>query len=332
MWSKLKFIQKNLVWAILVAILMGTIAGLSFELSFLKNAIIPLTVLMIYPIMITLNIKSVFKKCHFSLQITTQSINFIIIPLVAFLIGHFILADMQYAAFGLLLIALLPTSGMTVSWTQFAKGNVNVAVKMTVIGLIAGSLFAPLYTKLIMGKVIEVPVLNIFYQIGIIVFIPMLLGYFTKILLIKNYGEKSFNNSIKPKLPLLSTIGVLGIIFVAMSLKTKSILSDPSIIPTLLLALLSFYFITYLITSIIGKYFFQRQDAIALVYGSVMRNLSVALAIAITSFGKEGLEIALIIALAFIIQVKSAAWYIRLANYIFPSQNISLLKKESAQR
>ena len=35
----------------------------------------------------------------------------------------------------LLLAGLVPTSGMTISWTGFAKGNVAAAVKMTVIGL-----------------------------------------------------------------------------------------------------------------------------------------------------------------------------------------------------
>jgi predicted Na+-dependent transporter len=49
-----------------------------------------------------------------------------------------------------------------------------------------------------------------------------------------------------------------------------------------------------------------------------MRNLSIALAIAITVFGSEkGSEIALIIAMAYIIQVQSAAWYVKLTDKIF---------------
>jgi len=49
-----------------------------------------------------------------------------------------------------------------------------------------------------------------------------------------------------------------------------------------------------------------------------MRNLSIALAIAITVFGDEqGSEIALIIAMAYIIQVQAAAWYVKLTDKIF---------------
>lgn len=52
----------------------------------------------------------------------------------------------------------------------------------------------------------------------------------------------------------------------------------------------------------------------ALVYGSVMRNLSICLAIAMMTFGKQHPEVALVIALAFIIQVQSAAWYVRISD------------------
>ena len=71
-------------------------------------------------------------------------------------------------------------------------------------------------------------------------------------------------------------------------------------------------------STVVGKVAFDQGDAIALVYGTVMRNLSIALAIAMTAFGKEaGSEIALIIAMAYIIQVQAAAWYVRLTDRIF---------------
>ena len=62
---------------------------------------------------------------------------------------------------------------------------------------------------------------------------------------------------------------------------------------------------------------FPRGDAIAMVFGVVMRDLSIALAIAMTAFGKQGLTIALLIALAYVIQIQSAAWYVRFVEKIF---------------
>lgn len=54
-----------------------------------------------------------------------------------------------------------------------------------------------------------------------------------------------------------------------------------------------------------------------MVYGTVMRNLSIALAIAINAFGEAGANAALVIALAYIIQVQSAAWYVQFTDRLF---------------
>jgi len=102
-----------------------------------------------------------------------------------------------------------------------------------------------------------------------------------------------------------------------MALKAQSIASNPAQLIKLIIPLLVLYGLNFLLSTLVGKFFFTRGDAIALVYGTVMRNLSIALAIAMTAFGKEGSEIALIIALAYIIQVQSAAWYVKFTDRIF---------------
>lgn len=56
-----------------------------------------------------------------------------------------------------------------------------------------------------------------------------------------------------------------------------------------------------------------------MVYGTVMRNLSIALAIAMTAFGTQGSQIAIIIALGYIIQVQAAAWYVKFTDRLFGS-------------
>ncbi len=67
--------------------------------------------------------------------------------------------------------------------------------------------------------------------------------------------------------------------------------------------------LSYVLSTFNGVKFFGRGNGIALVYGTVMRNLSIALAIAINAFGEAGANAALVIAMAYVIQVQSAAWY-----------------------
>jgi predicted Na+-dependent transporter len=73
------------------------------------------------------------------------------------------------------------------------------------------------------------------------------------------------------------------------------------------------------LSAYVGRTFFSRADAIALLYGTVMRNLSIALAIAMSAFGASGPDIALLISLAYIVQVQMAAWSVKLVPRLFPA-------------
>ena len=317
MWKRISFLQKNLIWSIPAFMVLGILLGYFADVSYLKSLILPLTFLMVYPMMVNLQLKKVFSRGDTKVQMFTQIINFGIIPFVAFGIGKIFFQDKPLIALGLLLASLLPTSGMTISWTGFAKGNINAAIKMTVIGLVVGSLATPLYASWLMGAVISIPLLNVFKQIALIVFLPMIAGYGTQRFILWKYGEAKYHKDIKKKFPMISTLGVLGIVFVAMALKAKTIISQPSMLIYLLIPLLILYGINFLLSTLVAKYFFNRGDGIALVYGTVMRNLSIALAIAMTVFGEQGSDIALIIAVAYIIQVQAGAWYIKFTDKIF---------------
>ena len=322
----LSVIQKNLVWAIPISMMFGLIYGYLFNASVLKQFIIPVTFIMVYPMMVTLSVKTVFKGHDYKLQIVTQIINFIFIPIVVFFIGKIFLAgqDPKFGlwAVGLFLIGVLPTSGMTISWTGFAKGNKEAAIKMVVFGLVIGSLAAPIFTKIFMGATIEVNMLHMFKQIAIFVFFPLFVGLLTQFLGMKKYGEKVWNQKIKPMFPPFSALGVILIAFLAMSLKAKHIIANPGDILIILIPLTVFYLLTYVLLTIVGRLFFKREDAIAMVFGVVMRDLSIALAIAMTAFGKEGMTIALLIALAYIIQIQSAAWYIKFIDVMFGTSKV----------
>ena len=142
-------------------------------------------------------------------------------------------------------------------------------------------------------------------------------GYATQRFLIKRYGQQVFQQQLAPRFPGLSTLGVLGIVFIAMALKSRDVAAQPEQLLRILVPLLILYLCNYLLSTLAGRWLLPRADAIALVYGTVMRNLSIALAVAINAFGPAGSEAALVIALAYIIQVQSAAWYLKFTTQLF---------------
>jgi ACR3 family arsenite efflux pump ArsB len=312
-------LQKRLVWTVPAAMVLGVAWGAVLPVAWLASLVIPFTFLMVYPMLVDLRLPVLLQGKDSRLQLTAQAINFLVIPFVAYGIGRWFFPNQPLLALGLLLAALLPTSGMTISWTGFAKGNLEAAVRMTVVGLLLGSVATPFYARALLGAVVEVPIAVIFRQILILVVLPLLLGQITRAVLIARQGQEHYRTVLKPLFPPFSTLGVLGIVFVAMALKADLILSQPLLLVRMLLPLLLLYGINFSLSTFVGQRMFCRGDAIALVYGTVMRNLSIALALAMTSFGKDGSEIALIIALAYIVQVQAGAWYVMLTDRLFGS-------------
>ena len=335
MSNLLSMLQKKLIWAIPIAMTSGLVFGYLMDASMLKGLIFPVTFIMVFPMMVTLNVRSVFKGRDTGLQIAAQAVNFILIPFLAYLTGKifFPVEAEKYSlwAVGLFLMGVLPTSGMTISWTGFAGGNKGAAIKMVVFGLLIGALAAPVYTKVFMGTTIDVAMGHMFKQIALFVFIPLVAGLLVQRVLQKRYGMDIWNERIKPKFPPISALGVVMIAFLAMSLKARHVVRNPGDIVIILVPLVVFYGASYLLLSIIGRLFFKREDAIALVFGVVMRNMSIALAIAMTSFGQQGTTIALLIALAYVVQIQSAAWYVKVSDKIFGprAKHLNLNRKET---
>jgi ACR3 family arsenite efflux pump ArsB len=316
-WKLLQAVNRNLTVAIPSAMLAGLALGLLTDAARLKGAILPLTFLMVYPMMVTLKIRQVFTGGDTRAQLLSQLINFGVIPFLAFGVARVFFGDDPYLALGVLLAGLVPTSGMTISWTGLARGNVAAAVKMTVVGLTLGAIATPFYVKLLLGRAIEMQIGAVLQQIALIVLLPMAAGALTQWALVARLGPQRFQQRWAPRFPGLSTLGVLGIVLLAMALKARAMADEPHRLLVILAPLALIYLANYLISTLVGRMFLPRGDAIALVYGTVMRNLSIALAIAINAFGSGGSSAALVVAVAYIIQVQSAAWYVKFTQRIY---------------
>ncbi len=312
----LKLIKKHLIRTIFVSITLGIIVGYNFEVAWLKHLILPLTFALVYPMIVTLDFSSLKQKSNYKLQATTQILNFVVFPLIAYGIGYLFFRDQTYLRLGLLLIGLLPTSGMTISWTVMAKGNINEAIRMVIIGLILGALLSPFYITLFLGAEVDVPIISIISQILIIIFIPLVAAFFTQKFVIKKYGMETFRKKIKPVFPLFSTFFVVIILFVAMSLKAELLVNNPSILLDIIIPIVFFYALAMSISVLTARLLFNRADGIAMVNGTLIRNLSLALAIVLSAFPDAGIA-ALLIAISYVLQVQIAAWNVKVTKYLF---------------
>jgi ACR3 family arsenite efflux pump ArsB len=270
--------------------------------------------LMVFPMLINFRPAEALNMKDAKAVSLAMVLDFVALPAIAWALALLFFRDQPGLYVGMVLAGLFPTSGMTISWTGFAKGNVAAAVKMTVIGLIAASLLAPVYLAVLAGKVVPIDLMSVFQTIALVVVVPMAAGVFTRLALVRRYGKPTFKKSIVPLFPGVSSIGVLLIVFVAVGMKAKMIVGQPELLVAIAVPLVLFYALNFALSTMLGKALLPRGDAIAVVYGTVMRNLSIALGIAVAQFGPEA---ALVLAVAYIVQVQGAAWYVKATDRVF---------------
>lgn len=318
------FPSRYLLVSVPLTLILGFIVGTFVDTSFLKSTILVATIIMIYATMVGLKLKELTSLKGSKVLGYSILINFLIIPVIAFILGSTLLSDHPIMFAGLALSALLPTSGMTISWTAIQKGNVHAAVRLTVFGLILGSFLTPWYLLMMVGEYVDIHILETFRTILLVVFIPMILGQITSKLLMKKYTIEQFQKQIKPNFGPLSIWAMLYVVFVSMSMRAQMILSNLGLIALALIVLLAFYLINYAISTFVAVKFLSRDDGIALVNGTVLRNLSIAIGLAATTFGAEA---ALIVTIAFIVQQQTIAYYGKLAsNRWFKQEATSITK------
>ncbi len=315
MKKTLLFIKKNLSALIAITIPIALLFGFLVNAKFLKPTTTYILFLMIYPMMINLNLSDIANVIKNPKPVILSVLfNFLVVPFIAFAIGKAFLGFDPMLMVGLLLIALIPTSGMTASWTGLAGGKVQTALVMMAINLLISIVMIPIYMNLLLGTVIDTPTTAIIISLVKVILIPMILGNITRRLIIKQYSAAKLKE-LKPIFGGVSSLGVLAIVFVAISLKSKTILSNFTLVGQILVPLVLFYVVVFMVSFLATKLVPERAEKIPFIYSVTLRNLTIALGISLASFGQS--MAVLLIALAYIIQLPIASLYM---NYIKPAK------------
>lgn len=307
----LKFTKKNLSYLIVVFIALGLLYGYFSKSMYLKNYVSAVLFLMIYPMMINLKVTDVFKSINnVKPLLLSLGINFILAPVAAFILGKIFFSGEPMLLVGMILIGLIPTSGMTASWTGLAKGNLKLSLVMISVNLLLSIFMIPIYLKLFLGEIVAIETIVVLKSLLKVVIIPLILGDLTRRLIIKAFGINKYKE-IKPNFSGISSLGVLLIVFIAMALKSKTIINRLDLVLLSIIPLTILYILIITVSHFIGKKVLNAEDRTALVYATTMRNLTIALGLSLSSFG-ESLAVFLI-AIGYIVQLPIAAIYMRIA-------------------
>lgn len=299
------FFKKNLMKLVPLTIILALVVGYFENTSFLKSYVQLVLFFMIYPMMINMNIFDVFKTFKEPKKLVWATlINFVVSPLVAITIASVFFRNHPSLMMAMVIISVLPTSGMTASWTGLSNGNLKLSLAIMSTNLLISIIALPLYLNIIhVGISVETSV--VVSSLIRIVVLPLLLGDLTRRVLIK-FSSQGQYKKMKPYFGEVSSFFVLIIIFIAVSLKSKMIMNQASLALYAMVPLMAYYLIMMVVSHRIGSKL-DKKDHISLVFSTTMRNLTIALGIAM---GIEGGDLAVfLMALAYMVQLPFATWY-----------------------
>lgn len=330
------FFEKYLTLWVILCMILGVLIGkfLPSIPNFLDrfeyaNVSIPIAVLiwlMIYPMMMKVDFKSIkyVGKNPKGLFVTWIT-NWLIKPFTMFgiayfffyiIFGNIITGDLarDYLA-GAVLLGAAPCTAMVFVWSHLTKGNpAYTVVQVATNDLIILIAFIPIVKLLLGVSNISVPWDTLILSVVLFVVIPLLGGIVTRSLVIKKKGEVYFQKTFIPKFNNTTIIGLLLTLVIIFSFQGEVILSNPIHIVLIAIPLIIQTFFIFFVAYLASKLLKLPHDVAApagMIGASNFFELSVAVAIAL--FGTTS-PVALATIVGVLVEVPVMLILVKIAN------------------